>query len=161
LKTCYQNVDLLIKDKIKGKVKLIYVDPPFATKSDFKGSGDEKSYTDKVASAEFIEGLRERLIYIRDILADDGSLYVHCDWRMNSYIRVILDEIFGRNNFHNMISWHYSGWNKKLSNSFEKRYDSILFYGKSSKQIFNSFFKKWASKEDYVKKRKQKIRCDD
>ena len=58
LKTCYQNADPLIKGKVKGKVKLFCIDPPFATRGDFRGSGDEKSYSDKVNSAEFIEGLR-------------------------------------------------------------------------------------------------------
>ena len=71
LKTCYGNADPLIKGRVKGKVKLIYIDPPFATKSDFRGSGDEKSYSDKVDSAEFIEGLRERLIYMRELLSID------------------------------------------------------------------------------------------
>lgn len=70
LKTCYRNADPLIKDRVKGKVKLIYIDPPFATRSDFRGSGDEKSYSDKVQSSEFIEGLRERFILMREILAE-------------------------------------------------------------------------------------------
>jgi hypothetical protein len=63
LKTCYLNQDPLIKGKVKGKVKLICIDPPFATKSDFGGKEGERSYSDKVDTAEFIEGLRERLIY--------------------------------------------------------------------------------------------------
>ena len=81
LKTCYMNQDPLIKDKVKGKVKLIYIDPPFATKGEFKGSGDERSYLDRIESAEFIEGLRERLLYARELLADDGSLCIHLDSR--------------------------------------------------------------------------------
>jgi len=105
LKTCYRNADPLIKDRVKGKVKLIYIDPPFATKSDFRASGDEKSYSDKVDSAEFIEGLRERLIYMREILAEDGSIYVHLDQRKGHYLKVILDELFSESNLMNEIIW--------------------------------------------------------
>lgn len=74
LKTCYRNADPLIKDRVKGKVKLIYIDPPFATKGDFRGYSDAKSYSDKIISTEFIENLRERLIFMREILADNGNL---------------------------------------------------------------------------------------
>jgi len=103
LKTCYRNADPLIKDRVKGKVKLFYIDPPFATKSDFRGSGDEKSYSDKVDSAEFIEDLRERMIYMRETLADDGAIYLHLDSKMHHYMRVVMDEIFGKENFRNEI----------------------------------------------------------
>ena len=74
LKTAYLNQDPLIKDKVKGKVKLIYIDPPFATKSEFQGSYAEKSYSDKIESAEFLVNLRERLIFLRELLAEIGYL---------------------------------------------------------------------------------------
>jgi len=136
LKTCYRNADPLIKDRVKGKVKLVYIDPPFATKSDFRGSGDEKSYSDKVDSAEFIEGLRERLIFVRDILADDGSIYVHLDYRMNSYIKVILDEIFGKERFRNDLVWCYTRPSKPAKN-FPRVHDIILFYSKTDSATIN------------------------
>jgi hypothetical protein len=88
LKTCYMNQDPLIKDKVKGKVKLVYIDPPFATKSDFQASDGADSYSDKIDRAEFIEGLRERLIYIREILADDGSIFVHLDLKNESLYKI-------------------------------------------------------------------------
>ncbi len=136
LKTCYQNADPLIKDKVKGKVKLIYIDPPFATKSDFRSSGDEKSYSDKVDSAEFIEGLRERLIYIREILANDGSIYVHLDQKMSHYVKIIMDEVFGKPNFQNEINWAYKtqGATKRR---YSRKHDTILFYSKTNNWIFN------------------------
>ena len=140
LKTCYRNADPLIKDRVKGKVKLIYIDPPFATKSDFKGSKDEKSYSDKVDSAEFIEGLRERLIYLRDILAVDGSIYVHCDYRLNSYIRIIMDEVFGNANFRNEI--YARRKIKNIQSQFEQvrqlntAVDTILWYSKNPEKRF-------------------------
>ena len=161
LKTCYKNVDSLIKDKVKGQVKLIYIDPPFATKGDFGGKEGERSYSDKVASAEFIEGLRERLFYLCELLAQDGSIYLHLDQKMSHYVKIVMDEVFGKEQFNNAIAWHYSGWNKKLNSSFEKRYDTILYYSKSKKPNFNSFFQLWASKKAYVKARKQKVRVDD
>jgi hypothetical protein len=148
LKTCYLNQDPIIKDKVKGKVKLIYIDPPFATKSDFEGDSGESSYADKVDRAEFLEALRERLIYIRELLAEDGSIYVHMDHKLGHYAKVVLDEIFGKNSFANAIAWHYSGWNKKLLRGFEKRYDMIHFYAKNSRPVFNSYFERWASKEE-------------
>src|SRR3989344_5238213 len=90
----------------KDKIKLIYIDPPFATKQDFMKDG-EKVYQDKVIGAEFLEFLRERLILAKEILADDGSLYVHLDGKKGHYVKLILDEIFGENNFVNEIIWHY------------------------------------------------------
>jgi len=135
LKTCYNNTDPLIKDKVKGQVKLIYIDPPFATKSDFSGQGGEKSYSDKVDSAEFIEALRERLIYLCELLAEDGSIYVHCDWRMNNYLRLVLDEVFGKDNFRTEITWVRST-NPKGSQHKSNKYDvfteTLLFYSKSN-----------------------------
>lgn len=71
-----------------------------------------------------------------------------------------MDEIFGRQYFRNEIIWRYSGWNKKLNYGFEKRHDSIFVYAKSDSQYFESYFEKWASKEEYVKKRKQKLLTD-
>ena len=140
LKTCYRNADPLIKDRVKGKVKLFCIDPPFATRSDFKGSGDEKSYSDKVNSAEFIEGLRERLIYMRETLADDGSIYVHLDWKMSHYMKPIMDEIFGVANFLNDVIWYYRRWNIE-SNLFARNHDTLLFYVKKYGQhTFNNMF---------------------
>ena len=103
LKTCYRNVDPLIKNKVKGKVKLIYIDPPFATKGEFGGKEGERSYSDKVDTAEFIEALRERLIYQRELLDDDGSIYMHLDQKMSHYAKVVMDELFGKENFKSEI----------------------------------------------------------
>jgi adenine specific DNA methylase Mod len=82
----------------------------------------------------------QRLKLMHNLLANDGSIYLHCDWRVVNHLRLLLDDIFGADKFRNSITWNYSGWNKKLNSGYEKRYDSILFYGKSENQIFNSFF---------------------
>lgn len=136
LKTCYINQDPLIKDKVKGKVKLVYIDPPFATKSDFQSSDGADSYSDKIDRAEFIENLRERIIYIREILADDGSLYVHLDQKMSHYIKLMLDDVFGKERFINEIIWSYRT-GKGGKGEFNKQHDNILLYGKNKDRIFN------------------------
>ena len=136
LKTCYQNVDALIKDRVKGNIRLIYVDPPFATRSDFRGPENEKSYSDKVDSTEFIEGLRERLIYMREILADDGSIYVHSDWRMNNYLRLVMEEVFGKERFRNEIIWCYTGASQTKTR-FIQKHENIIAFSKGKSPVFN------------------------
>lgn len=120
----------------KDKIKLIYIDPPFATKQDFMKNG-EKVYQDKVIGSEFLEFLRERLILAKEILADDGSIYVHLDQKKGHYIKVLIDEIFGENNFRNEIIWHYQsgGRQEKL---FSRKHDSIFLYSKTDNWIFNA-----------------------
>jgi len=158
LKTRYRNADPLIKDRVKGKVKLIYIDPPFATKSDFKGSGDEKSYSDKVQSAEFIEGLRERLIFMREILADDGSIYVHLDHRSNHYIKAVLDEVFGKEKFINELIWTYARMASKGQKKFNNTHQTIFWYRRGREYTFNvdevrtEYAETSKSRAGYVKK---------
>lgn len=136
LKTCYLNQDPLIKDKVKGKVKLVYIDPPFATKSDFAAKYGEDSYADRIDRAEFVEQMRERLIFIREILADGGSIYIHLDQRMTHYLKIIADEVFGRPSFFNEIIWK-----RTYAHSDAKQYgvihDIILYYSKSGDRIWN------------------------
>ncbi|MBA3036440.1 MAG: site-specific DNA-methyltransferase, partial [Desulfobacterium sp.] len=136
LKTCYQNNDLLIKDKVKGKVKLVYIDPPFATKSEFKGAGEIKSYSDKVGSSEFIESLRERLFLIKELLAPDGCIYVHLDQKMSHYIKIIMDEIFGKENFINEVIWKRT-YAHNDANQYGAIHDTLLYYSKSNKRTWN------------------------
>lgn len=136
LKTINENKDPIIKDKVKGKVKLIYIDPPFATQDEFQNKEGAKAYNDKKRGAEFLEFLRRRLILAREILADDGSIYVHIDQKMGHYVKIIMDEVFGKNKFKNEIAWHYSsGGNPK--DRFKKNHDYILFYSKNDNAIFN------------------------
>jgi len=136
LKTCYLNQDPIIKDKVKGKVKLIYIDPPFATKSDFAAKEGEDSYADKVDRAEFIESLRERLIYLRQLLAEDGTIYIHLDQKMCHYIKIIMDDVFGKACFRNELIWYYRRYTA-YSNNFQSLHDSIYRFTKSTEWIFN------------------------
>ena len=94
LKTIYKNEDPLIKDKVKGKVKLIYIDPPFATDSDFESNSGQKAYSDKAEGADFLESLRRRLILSKEILSKDGTIYLHLDSKMGHPVKVLMDEIF-------------------------------------------------------------------
>ncbi len=133
LKTAYKNEDPLVKDRIKGKVKLIYIDPPFATSDDFQSKDGAKAYTDKKKGAEFIEYLRKRLIVAKEILADDGTIYVHLDSKMGHYIKVLMDEIFPSFEFSEII------WVCGLMGSgdyFPKAHETIYCY-RAKGAIFN------------------------
>ena len=95
-------------------------------------------------------------------MSETASIYVHLDWHIVHYVKILMDEIFGEDNFRNDIAWHYSGWNKKLKVSFEKRHDTILYYCVDSEGAnFNSFFEHWESEEEYIKRRKQKPLIDE
>ncbi|MEG2013580.1 MAG: site-specific DNA-methyltransferase [Anaerovoracaceae bacterium] len=125
LKTLYKNEDPIIKDKVKKKVKLIYIDPPFATSDDFQSKDGAKAYTDKKKGAEFIEYLRKRLLVAKEVLADDGSIYVHLDSKMGHYIKVIMDEVFPEFEFSEII------WVCGLMGSgdcFPKAHETIYCY---------------------------------
>ncbi len=150
LKTCYRNADPLIKDRVKGKVKLIYIDPPFATRADFAARDGEDSYTDRVDRAEFIETLRERIIFLREILSDNGSLYLHLDLRMSHFGKVILDEIFGRDKFLSEIIWKRSAAHSD-NKLFGNLHDTILMYQKNDSYVFNPQFQDYDP--IYVKQR--------
>ena len=119
-------------------VKLIYIDPPFATRQEFKVTGeDQVAYSDKLSGAQFIEFIRKRLILAKELLSNDGVIFVHLDQKMVHYIKVIMDEIFGKNNFRNEIIWKYFGPTSTEKN-FPKKHDVILFYSKTSDYYFDS-----------------------
>lgn len=134
LKTIYENKALIIKNKVKGKVKLIYIDPPFATEGDFKSNQGQKAYTDKAKGADFIEFLRRRLVVAKELLSSDGGILVHLDFRYKHYIKIIMDEIFGEGNFKNEIIASRIKKNVKERDRVKKlneEFDSILLYSKS------------------------------
>src|SRR3989338_8658170 len=115
--------------KIKGKVKLIYIDPPFATKQDFM-TKEEKAYQDKVAGSRFLEFIRKRAIFLRELLDEDGAIFVHLDQRKSHYVKVLLDELFIETNFCNEIIWHFiKGASSK--SSFGKKHQTIFLYAKN------------------------------
>jgi len=150
LKTVYENKDPLIKNKVKGKVKLIYIDPPFATTDDFQNKEGAKAYTDKKKGAEFVEFLRKRLILAKEILANDGIICVHLDQKMSHYIKILMDEIFLKNRFQNEIIWYYSTLGRP-KDRFAKKHDSILVYAKTDDSFFNEEEAKIPYSKEYIK----------
>jgi DNA modification methylase len=137
LKTLYEDIKIggPNKYKLRNKIKLIYIDPPFATKQDFF-KDKEKAYRDKVYGAKFIEFTRKRLIFLREILAEDGSIYVHLDHKKGHYIKSILDEVFGEHNFLNEIIWAYKE-REMAKDQWNRKHDVIFFYKKNEKPVFN------------------------
>ena len=100
---------------VNGKVKLVYIDPPFSTNHEFRGEGSRvstisSSYKDKIAykdllmGKDYLEFLRKRLVFLWKILDDKGSIYVHIDWKKGHYVKVLMDEIFGEDHFINDIA---------------------------------------------------------
>lgn len=118
-------------------VRLVYIDPPFATKQDFRGTEDQKAYQDKIAGSQFIEFLRRRLVLIRELLTEDGSVYVHLDWRKSHYIRAILDEVFGESYFQSQIAWQRHDPHNDAITRYGRVHDVILWYSKSSTPKYN------------------------
>ncbi|MBI5886035.1 MAG: site-specific DNA-methyltransferase [Deltaproteobacteria bacterium] len=119
--------------------RLVYIDPPFSTRLSFRMDGAKglHAYHDRLFGAEFIEALRMRLILIRGLLSEDGSVYLHLDWKMSHYMKVIMDEVFGPENFLNEIVWHYGGRGAKAaSNQYPRNHDIILLYRKKQ-HVFN------------------------
>jgi len=135
-----------------GGLKLIYIDPPFNTGRGFGvkvplggDSFEVGGYGDSWGGIDsFIAMIYERLILMRDLLAEDGSIYVHCDWRVNSYLKNILDEIFGPDHFRNELIWSYSGWRRADNNQFSRKHDTIYFYSaNSTKWNYKGAYESW------------------
>ncbi len=158
----------ILKTLDSESVDLIYIDPPFFSNRNYEviwgDEGEVRSFKDRWAGGmdHYIGWLKERVEELHRVLKITGSLYLHCDWHADSYIRVgILDKIFGMGNFRNEIIWNYSGWNGQLNNTFNKRHDNIYFYSKDKNVIFNGYNEQYSSPEEYVKNRKQKLLIDE
>jgi DNA modification methylase len=134
-------MEALVNEGYEGSVELIYIDPPFVSKTDYthrlKVKGvviERRAYTDTWASGMdgYLDMLFPRLRLMKRLLREKGKIFVHCDWHANSYIRVMLDEVFGRENFLNEIIWNYGGRGAKaISGQFPRNHDTILVYGRS------------------------------
>ena len=146
LKHLYDDIKGENRLGLKNKIKLIYIDPPFATKQDFM-KDKEKAYSDKLKGAQFIEFIRKRLVFLYEILADDGSIYVHLDGKKGHYIKTILDEIFGESNFKNEIIWKRTSSHNDTK-SWASIHDIIYFYSKSDNNKFNPMYLEY--KNEYV-----------
>ena len=137
---------------LRGKVDLIYIDPPFDSKADYRtkislpgGDVEQKpttieqfGYADmwKDGTVSYLRYMYPRLVLMRELLSDRGSIYVHIDWHVGHYVKVLLDDIFGKDNFQNEIVWCYKSGGAG-NGGYAKKHDVILFYAKSSSLKFN------------------------
>jgi len=137
LKTCYADKDELIKGKVKGKVKLIYIDPPFGTGDEYGGNRGQNAYQAKRKSADFVEFLRRRLIVAHEILASDGLIFVRQDYHFGHYIKLVLDEVFGKGNFKNEIVINRFKRGLRGLKQFNASTDTIFLYSKTEIFLFN------------------------
>jgi len=127
-----------------GKVRLVYIDPPFATAAAFESRKQKHAYDDHLVGPEYVESLRERLILIHRLLADDGSLYLHLDERMVFHFRVILDEIFGEQSYRNCITRKKCNPKNYTRKTYGNVADYVLFYTKSSEYVWNRPVEPWS-----------------
>ena len=133
---------------MRGKIDLIYIDPPFDSKADYRtkinlpnGDIEQKptvleqfAYSDTWAdgTVSYLKMLYPRLCLMRELLSDQGSIYVHCDWHAGHYVKVIMDDIFGKNNFVNEIVWSYRSGGASRNGALPRKHDTILFYCKQT-----------------------------
>ena len=138
----------------RGKIDLIYIDPPFDSKADYKkkidvrGVGkaesdsstfEEKQYGDIWTNDEYLQFMYERLILLRELLSDSGTIYLHCDWHKAGFLRCMMDEVFGSNNFIDEIVWGYEDIGSRAVKYFKRKHDTIFMYQKTASEdrVFN------------------------
>lgn len=139
--------DLLNDKSVKEKIRLIYIDPPYATNSVFQTRKQQDAYTDLLTGEEYVDFMRERLLLMKELLAKDGSIYVHLDNKMVFYIKVLMDEIFGAVNFRSMITRKKCKSKNFTKNSFGNISDYILFYTKSSNAVWHKQYDQWTDEK--------------
>lgn len=152
---------LLNERGLKGRIDLVYIDPPFATNSHFTITDERAStisssrkgdvaYSDRLTGKQFIEFLRDRLLLLKELLSDEGSIYLHIDYKVGHYVKVMMDEVFGMNNFRNDITRIKCNPKNFQRIGYGNIKDLILFYSKSSKPIWNEPKEPYTS-EDLVR----------
>ncbi|MDQ2809098.1 MAG: site-specific DNA-methyltransferase [Chloroflexota bacterium] len=147
----------LLTNGLRGKINLIYIDPPFDSGADYvrkvqlRGKtdagalaaagysvGEQVQYTDIWANDNYLQFMYERLILLKELLADNGSIYLHCDWHKSYYLRCLLDEVFEADNFVNEIVWAYRSGGASRTESLPRKHDVILWYKKGGDCTVNS-----------------------
>lgn len=137
---------------MRGMIDLIYIDPPYDSKADYRtnitlpnGNVEQKptvleqfAYSDmwKEGTVSYLKAMYPRLALMKELLSEQGSIYVHLDWHVGHYVKLLMDEIFGKENFRNEIIWAYSRW-ANTSQMFQRMHDVIFFYSKSDDTIFH------------------------
>ncbi len=141
---------------MRGKIDLIYIDPPFDSKADYRTKItmpktdieqrptiiEQFAYADtwKDGTASYLRMITPRLILMRELLSDTGSIYLHLDWHVGHYVKLIMDDIFGKGNFRNEIAWCYGGGGAP-KDYFPRKHDMLFWYSKGGKWIFNKQFR--------------------
>lgn len=138
----------------RGKVDLIYIDPPFDSKADYKkkiklkgksatndtSAFEEKQYGDIWSSDEYLQFMYERLVLLRELLSEAGTIYLHCDWHQSHHLRCLMDEVFGPDRCHNVLTWkrsHAQGNSGQGAEHFGRNTDTIFLYSKTDSPIWN------------------------
>ena len=129
--------------EICGQVRLIYIDPPFATRSVFQSRSQQDAYSDLLSGAPYLDFMRKRLILLRELLARDGSIYLHLDLNMAFHLKVIMDEIFGPDNFRNWITRKKCNPKNYTRKTYGNISDFILFYTKSNDYVWHRAYEAW------------------
>lgn len=162
------------------EVDLVYIDPPFASGADYAKkiyirrnpkvaeaiakaetelesedfrAFEEKMYGDVWDKEKYLNWMYENLMAIKSVMSETASIYVHLDWHIGHYVKILMDEIFGENNFLNEIVWSYFGFKRKTTKKFPQKHDTIFSYSKSEEYIWNTQYKPHS--EDYIKRFKK------
>lgn len=141
----------------RGKVDLIYIDPPYDSKADYRTkivlsdaqieqrptTIEQFAYSDTwlEGTASYLSMLVPRLVLMRELLSERGSIYVHLDWHVNGYVRAVLDDIFGKQNFRNEVIWSYFGFKRSSSRKFPQKHDTIYSYYKNDAYFWKTQYK--------------------
>ena len=154
-----KGLDYLLRERnLQEKIDLVYIDPPFATGSNFTITEDRAAtisnsrsgsiaYSDRLTGFEFIEFLRERLLLLRELLSAKGSIYLHIDYKIGHYVKVMMDEVFGMENFRNDIARVKCNPKNFKRIGYGNIKDMILFYSKTSRPIWNEPKEKYSTQD--------------
>jgi adenine-specific DNA-methyltransferase len=138
---------LLQNTHLRGKINLVYIDPPYGTNSIFHSRNNKDSYKDNLTGAHYLEFIRQRLILLRELLSEKGSLYVHLDNNMVFQVKIIMDEVFGTKNFRGFITRKKCSNKNYTKNTYGNIADYILFYSKTDTYIWNRPTEPWTDEK--------------
>lgn len=133
--------------EVRGRVRCVYIDPPYATSMAFVDRDANHAYDDHLNGAEYLETLRRRLVVLHDLLADDGSIFVHLDQNMIFEAKIIMDEIFGRDNFRNFITRKKCNTKNYTRKTLGNIADHILFYTKTEQYVWHRPYEAWTEEK--------------
>ena len=138
---------------MRGMIDLIYIDPPYDSKADYRSKItlpgvdvelnptvlEQTAYSDtwKDGTVSYLKMMYPRLVLMRELLSDKGSIYVHLDWHVGHYVKLLMDEIFGKNQFRNELIWYYKNGGGRSNSWFNRQHDTLLYYAKNEDSIFN------------------------